>query len=434
MVPLAKYFELEWFHGSDNDRQKLLKTKIKHLPLIDAAPSNYGTIKTSLRQAVAKTKQCSQKICVFTADQPIYWKARDIVASADPSSDLRNVVVRLGGFHLLMSFLGAVGYIMSGSGIEEVLQIIYAANCVDKLLSGHAYSRAIRAHFLVAVSLGKIIMNEIELTDEERDSLDSYLNDVDRTIILTAENDNVIQTVRRKFDSKLKEMKTWGPTAQLWVQYFELIILVKQFIEAERTGNWELHLNTVQQIIHIFHASGRHLHAKSSQLYFQDMLNLKNIMPPDEFEKFAVKGYFTMKFNDQYWASFFSDLAIECFFMKYFKLCGSGLTHGRGLSENRMKTWVLGMPYLMNVCSQLENFCNVACDSSEQHIDLRTTRISRDNSDTEALDSWFARHPPFVKEKCIYSILLEWSGVRISIVLTLWKLDHECCHKHSENL
>lgn len=52
-----------------------------------------------------------------TFDQPLYWKATDIVASKknNPSENLTNVVVRLGGFHLLMSYLGSVGFIMGST-------------------------------------------------------------------------------------------------------------------------------------------------------------------------------------------------------------------------------------------------------------------------------------------------------------------------------
>ena len=47
-----------------------------------------------------------------------------------------------------------------------------------------------------------------------------------------------------------------------------MITLVKRFIEAESTRNWELHLNTLQQILLYFHATGHFLYATCAQLYF----------------------------------------------------------------------------------------------------------------------------------------------------------------------
>ena len=45
------------------------------------------------------------------------------------------MIARLGGFHLLKSFLGCIGYIMRDSGLEEVFQMIYSGSeTVDHIL------------------------------------------------------------------------------------------------------------------------------------------------------------------------------------------------------------------------------------------------------------------------------------------------------------
>jgi hypothetical protein len=61
----------------------------------------------------------AEYLCI-TFDQPLFIKAVDIVRA----SGLK-VVVRLGGFHTLMNFLGAVGGVMDGSGIDEAFQVNY---------------------------------------------------------------------------------------------------------------------------------------------------------------------------------------------------------------------------------------------------------------------------------------------------------------------
>ena len=48
-----------------------------------------------------------------------------------------------------MNFLGAVGDMMSGSGIEELLEMVYATNSVGHMMSGKAFARATRRHFLL---------------------------------------------------------------------------------------------------------------------------------------------------------------------------------------------------------------------------------------------------------------------------------------------
>ena len=41
-------------------------------------------------------------------------------------------------------------------------------------------------------------------------------------------------------------------TAKLWLQYIEYVETVKLFIQAERTGNWNLHLIAVGKIMNLF--------------------------------------------------------------------------------------------------------------------------------------------------------------------------------------
>ncbi|KAJ8877083.1 hypothetical protein PR048_021535 [Dryococelus australis] len=76
-----------------------------------------------------------------TYDHPLYAKASEIIA-AGPPGELDSVTLWLGGFHLLVSFMGSIGFIMSGSGIEELWMQVYTKSSVTHMLLGHAFSRA----------------------------------------------------------------------------------------------------------------------------------------------------------------------------------------------------------------------------------------------------------------------------------------------------
>ena len=45
---------------------------------------------------------------ILTFDQPLWWKAIEIQASEIPGSDLHSIILRLGGLHMQMSFMGAI--------------------------------------------------------------------------------------------------------------------------------------------------------------------------------------------------------------------------------------------------------------------------------------------------------------------------------------
>ena len=57
-----------------------------------------------------------------------------------------------------MSFLGSIGNLMACSGIQEILQVVYASNTVNHMLSVKAVSRALRGHLLVDIALHTILL------------------------------------------------------------------------------------------------------------------------------------------------------------------------------------------------------------------------------------------------------------------------------------
>ena len=75
----------------------------------------------------------------------------------------------------------------------------------------------------------------------------------------------------------------------LWVQFFEMVTLMKNFIHSERRGDWNGHWACVQQMIPFFHASGHFQYIKCAHLYVQDMIKLKN-SHPQAYKKFEEKG------------------------------------------------------------------------------------------------------------------------------------------------
>ncbi len=75
-----------------------------------------------------------------------------IIETEPVGSDLKGIILWLGGFHNEMSFLGSIGSLMASSGLQELFDLVYAHNAVEHMLSGKAVARAVHAHLLVLVS------------------------------------------------------------------------------------------------------------------------------------------------------------------------------------------------------------------------------------------------------------------------------------------
>lgn len=89
------------------------------------------------------------------------------------------------------------------------------------------------------------------------------------------------------------------------------VLIIEDFVYAEKSGNWNLHVKTVEKMIPFFHATGHFPYAKSAQIYLQDCKDLPNLMDSEEYKVFTEKGYFTSRRVQQFFSDIYSDQTIE---------------------------------------------------------------------------------------------------------------------------
>ena len=75
----------------------------------------------------------------MTFDQPLWLKATEVA-----KSESLNIVIRMGVFHMIMSFSGSIGTVMSRGGLSDALETCYGPNAVIHMISGSSYSRSFR--------------------------------------------------------------------------------------------------------------------------------------------------------------------------------------------------------------------------------------------------------------------------------------------------
>lgn len=264
--------------------------------------------------------------------------------------------------------------------------------------SGHAYARAIRAHFLTQWSLINHLLKNISgannaLQEELRDLHDA-LFDNSNVPNVQSESLNEMCTI---LNNCLADRKSLSDTGKLWVRYIELIHIVQKFILAEKTSDWDLHLKCVAQMIPFFYAAGHFNYAKSAHLYLQEMLSLSTKMPEKDYYDFITQN-FTIRRTNSFWAATFSDMAIEQYLMRSLKSQG-GITHGRGTSESVLSKWVLSIPETQRVIDSMEEFAHVFGVTTDQHIELRASRMKRDEADLQKFIAWFDLHSPFITDE-----------------------------------
>ncbi|XP_060600668.1 uncharacterized protein LOC132754090 [Ruditapes philippinarum] len=179
------------------------KSSVIFMPMIDISPGDMSCIYSTLKFVALQCRSHSTTQ-VITFDQPLYWKALNIIMNESEESEIKNVVVRLGGFHTEMSFLGSIGRLMENSGLAEILGTIYAANTVGHMLTGKAVSRAVRGHFLVHDVLYTLLI-EKAFPQLQQDNSDDNNNNEPIDEFIPNANSVDVDTVRELFEKVLSK-------------------------------------------------------------------------------------------------------------------------------------------------------------------------------------------------------------------------------------
>ena len=140
-----------------------ISSHISYHPIIPLNPSSYEAVYSTLSFVNNEIKK--QRICCtsLTFDQPLYWKASEIKEDKSPEFD--KIHLKLGGFHQLMSFMGAGCKLMEDAGLLQLWSTVYKENSIPKMLEGKAYSRCLRACLLTDSALHYMLLQQKEDTN-----------------------------------------------------------------------------------------------------------------------------------------------------------------------------------------------------------------------------------------------------------------------------
>ena len=171
-----------------------------------------------------------------------------------------------------------------------------------------------------------------------------------------------------------------------------MVDFLRNYIRAERTGNWALHLQTIQNMLPYLAASGHNLYTKSARVYLQQRANLKE-EHPDVHQRFEDELH-VIRRSDRLWAGLLSDLIIEQVLVRSMKTSG-GITRGRGMTEQQRLLWLLSMPACAEVNQAMQELTGVNYNTGEQNKDMSKARQARDWKDTLAVVQYLQERNPF---------------------------------------
>ena len=279
----------------------------------------------------------------------------------------------------MMRFLGSIGYIMQGSGLQALFELIYAEGSVNAMLNGKDISSVTRAHTLNYAVLYGYLMKKLfecklgEPSNDGKFTINSSLKTLKELVKGTHEDTNtipctmeahIITTLLNKLLAFFNSTKS--KTATLWIHHMKIVEICLQFLQAKRNGEWQLHLDMSRMMLPYFAPSGHYHHQKSVYLYLQTMSQIHVTHPG--LHKHFMNELHVICSSDHFWAGLSPNLVIEQVLNRSLKTSG-GLTRGRGMSERLPAIWLLSMLVTAELNRAMQYLTGAKYQKSDQQKD-----------------------------------------------------------------
>ena len=306
-----------------------------------------------------------------------------------------------------MNVLGAIGHLMNGSGIRNLLEVIYGENAVTHILTGKAPDCAVRSYMLLGNRLNYIIIDKILMTNpafqKELEKFEVlYESSIDGNSVRDfqgQESQDLMKSINTAFEAKKDELGV-SKTAELWFAFQRMMNLVRLMLYANRTGDWEMHLNFVQKCPPLFASASHYNYLKSAYHSIQTLANLQKTHPV-LYSKFKA-GYHVVRRIDKFWSGLGCDLTIEQTLMRSLKTSGR-LTRGSGMSEHMRSIWTLSTPLSAEYNLAMQSLTEMEYTTRVQHKSVTKSRVERDRKDfsqllnkVQSLDALSAERVPLI--------------------------------------
>jgi len=374
-----------WVSKTGTSEKSSQQSTVDYMAPIFAPVTENSTVQHILKVSQQASREVHQQYTVVTFDLAVAKKAYALVwQNPEIFSD---VIVQMGSFHLLCSFMSALGKLMRCSGLEEVLveSGVCASGSIQQVMAGKHYNRAIRVHKIVLEALERLLLDvfenqhEEELTEETKELLCRLADDPceeNLSNALSSESCAELLLHYSEFKAKVCDGQL-GKTAQFWLKYMEKVWLILRFLRATKENNLELHIASLEQMASLFFALDHPNYAQYTTVYLLILLNLEETHPGAK-ELLSSNG-FSVNRSDVPSSRNAVDITIEQTINRHAKSHGGiiGFSRNHSAYYRWCKTRHVRASYLQ-ATREMVDMDNSECTT---HKELRSSQIMKSEED-----------------------------------------------------
>ena len=369
-------------------------SNIGYCTMIDGSSNDFSTIYTVLKHAQKISATMGQADAMITFDLAIYSKAKETQWRFP--NEFSNVVVRMGGFHIL-NFLSLLGKKFADSGLDDlsIASGVYAAGLTSALMKGKCYNRGIRAHKLCLEVFFRLMWDAFILWYESRDEKipeEPVLHKIADCVRAVESYKESAPESARKITTDLMEItdlfaifksenQERSKLFAFWDEYCSMVTTLLQFLKAERTGNWKLHLSSTAAMLPQFFAMDRQNYARYLPLYAETGTH------PDVYKEFA-EGNHSISCSGQPFSQMSTDMALEQSINADSKSSGGVVRISQSLSA--LERWFFTIHERASITSALKATFGLQDGGQASHKEAAPRRVRRDEEDVKKMISCFS--------------------------------------------
>lgn len=236
--------------------------RVGFLPVIPSPVTDYSTVFTALKNFVNIREQLQQPILPVFSDEGVFHTVVDICMT-NPN-EFKELYPMLGMFHFAKVVLRCAGRYLTGCGIDDAFLEtgVFGSNTLHTVLNATHYARSLHGMLIVEETI-RCLQWQAFWEKRSRDEYSDILPGLAtfKQTLSGKQNEECqaqfihmnmkIAQLHTDFNNFIDECVSRSEMCQYWSIFLEMIDMLKQLIIADREGNWQLHVNTVESLMRV---------------------------------------------------------------------------------------------------------------------------------------------------------------------------------------
>ena len=288
---------------------KVVKDNVGYLPIINAPATNMFTVYEVLTKSLQIKDTLNLQTIVIVFDQALYAKATE--TKWKHKEQFKDLVLRMGVFHTICTFLLVIGKRFQEAGLRDVIieSGVIAEGSVSGVLEGRTYNRAIRCHKLMFEALNRLALigfnswidehhkDKKPIVDEFFKGLKALYNKTCEQEFKAAVASPSFEEISQLFRSYMHYLRHGnGKLSKFWMSYVDMVETLLGLLRGSREGDWELHLSSISEIVPWCFAYDNLNYARYLSAYLHEMSHLPEKHP--DILEYLRTGGFSVQMNE----------------------------------------------------------------------------------------------------------------------------------------